>query len=199
MIKIKNSLIFLVFLPLLSSNSISEYQIRPPVDTNPYKRLQNEKPSCLPPEREIPKRYRELFNAASKEYGIPLEILAAIADVESGFRAYAASRVFEDGHRDLGMFQFHNDYLDWLADSYNAGLPFDPFSAEQAIRIASRHIKWLYERYGHWPDVVMAYNAGITRIDSGNIPDRTWKYLTAVYFSDTSVLPKPPSSGREKW
>ena len=179
--KNKNVLVFLLFFPLLGSNNTSEYQIRPPVDVNPFRLWQLEKPSCLPPMRGVPERYSELFEAASEECGIPLEVLAAIAYVESGFKPFAVSPERPNGNRDLGMFQFHSDFLDWLADNYNAGVPFDPFSCAQSVKIAARHINWLYERYGHWPDVIMAYNAGITRIDSGKIPDRTWDYLAAIY------------------
>ena len=174
-------LVFLIVLLTLSSSTSSIYRLRAPVDPNPYRIWHNEKPSCLPPMRTVPERYRTFFLAACEENEIPLEILAAIAYVESRFSAYAVSPLRPDGNRDLGMFQFHSDFIGWLSDCYNKGIPFNPFSCEQSVNIAARHIKWLYERYGNWPDVVMAYNAGITRIDKGKIPDRTWEYLTVIY------------------
>ena len=51
----------------------------------------------------------------------------------------------------------------------------------EAVRIAARHIRWLYDRYGLWPDVVMAYNAGFARMDTGSIPESTWEYFLKVY------------------
>ena len=171
--------LLLVLLPLFGSSSFIEYQIIPP--ENPAGLRQKQVSSCLPPHRAAPEQYRVFFESASREEGIPQEILENIAWAESRFKPWAISSLREDGSRDMGMFQLNSSYQSWFEEHYNAGNPFNPLSPKEAVTIASRHIKWLYERYGHWPDVVMAYNAGYPRIDSGNIPEGAWKYLMAIY------------------
>jgi len=137
---------------------------------------------CLmPPRRKVPEQYRELFAAASASMGIPPGVLEAIACVESSFRARARSPMRDDGHQDLGMFQFNNRYHGWYSDRYNDGILFDPFNPMEAIWIAAQHIQFLYERYGHWPDVFMAYNAGMSRVDNNDIPESTFNYLRKIY------------------
>jgi hypothetical protein len=52
---------------------------------------------------------------------------------------------------------------------------------EEAAFIAAKHIHYLYERYGHWPTVCLAYNAGITAVDNDEIPDCSLRYLLKIY------------------
>jgi soluble lytic murein transglycosylase-like protein len=132
-----------------------------------------------PPRRNVPVEYQELFETTSA--GIPQSVLESIAFVESGFIKLAKSPVREDGHRDLGMFQFNDKYHQWYSDTYNDGVLFDPFNPEEAIKIASLHIRFLYERYGNWTDVFIAYNAGMSRVDKDVIPESAWNYLEKIY------------------
>jgi len=135
----------------------------------------------LPPMREIPIEYKTIIDKAATETEIPIEIISAILQRESRFSPGAQSPIRENGHRDMGICQFNSQYINWYSERYNGGVVFDPMDAEKAIPVMARHIKWLFERYGHWPDVIMAYNAGFTRIDSGNIPDSAWDYLLKIY------------------
>ena len=137
-----------------------------------------------PPRRNVPEQYQALFTAASAGMGLPPGVLESIAHVESGFRANAQSPIRCDGYSDLGMFQFNDQYLGWYSHVYNGGILFDPFDPDEAIWVAARHVRFLYERYGHWPDVVMAYNAGMDRIDKNEIPDSAWDYLLKIYRED---------------
>ena len=171
-------LLALVFFSLPGSSGFIEYKIMPPVETTIYRQ---KIPPCMPPRRAVPERYREFFETASRKTGIPQEILENIAWAESEFKPWAISPPREDGSRDLGMFQINSNYQSWYEERYNAGNSFNPMVPEEAVIIVSRHIKWLYQHYGHWPDVVMAYNSGFTRIDAGIIPEKTWKYLVKIY------------------
>jgi hypothetical protein len=156
-----------------------EFTIIPPVNFPVYR--EEEKKSHIPPRREIPTKYQDLFAVAVDDYGIPSGILESIAMIESGFHPNALSPPRSDGTQDRGMFQFNDRYLQWYADHYNDGIAFDPMVPAEAITVAARHIRWLYDRYGHWPDVVMAYNAGLHAVDTGKIPDQTWDYLIKIY------------------
>ena len=134
-----------------------------------------------PPLRDVPIEYREIFAAAAEGAGIPPWALESIAWAESMFDHKARSPVRDDGHRDLGMFQFNTRYLDWYAEQYNAGAPFDPMIPAEATVIAAKHIRFLYERYGQWSDVFLAYNCGYGAVDRNEIPDSSFAYLIKIY------------------
>jgi soluble lytic murein transglycosylase-like protein len=175
------SLVLLPILTILVSSRPYEYEFKiiPPVNFPVYR--VEEKPPSIPPCRAVPTEFRDLFATASESYGIPTGVLESIALIESGFRPDVLSPPREDGTRDRGMFQFNDRYFQWYADRYNGGAVFDPMIPAEAITVAARHIQWLYNRYGHWPDVVIAYNAGFHAVDTGNIPNRSWDYLIKIY------------------
>lgn len=137
----------------------------------------------LPPGRNVPTEYRELFEKTSNEFGLPHSILESLAFVESGFRADAQSPARADGYRDLGMFQFNSKYHQWYSDRYNGGVLFDPFDPAVSINIAAQHMQFLFNRYGNWYDAFLAYNAGMDRIDRFNVPESAERYLTKIYRS----------------
>jgi soluble lytic murein transglycosylase-like protein len=145
--------------------------------------LTNTEPAALllPPHREVPAEYRDLFQESAASAGIPPEVLESIVFVESEFIAGALSPVREGGYRDLGICQFNSRYLGWYAEQYNGGVSFDPMSPEEAVPIAAQHIRFLWERYSHWPTVCLAYNAGMGAVDKDEIPDRSYRYLVKVY------------------
>jgi membrane-bound lytic murein transglycosylase D len=176
-------LIMLYCILYLGSSLPYEPRIKPPVETHLfiYTRQREPEKALVPPRREVPEEYRAIFDAAAISSGIPLEILASIAFVESGFNPAAMSPLRESGQQDLGMFQFNSRYLAWYAETYNAGITFDPLSPREAILIAARHIRFLYDRYGHWPTVCLAYNAGMTAVDNDAIPDCSFRYLLKIY------------------
>jgi soluble lytic murein transglycosylase-like protein len=157
-----------------------EYRIDPPCTPFRYK-PEEPKAAFIPARRAVPKEYRSLFDAAARSAGIPVGVLESIAFVESGFEPAAMSPLEESGRRDLGMFQFNSTYLTWYAEAYNAGIPFDPLSPEEAVTVAARHLRFLYDRYGHWPTVCLAYNAGMAAVDKDEIPDSSFRYLMKIY------------------
>ena len=159
-----------------------ERQITLPIDPGPILFNPPEPfPTPLPPCRDCPAEYLPIIEKEAENAGIPIEILESIIWVESGFRATAQSPPREDGHRDVGICQFNSKYLDWFSDQYNSGILFDPMDPGEAIRIAALHIRYLYERYGSWPEVCIAYNAGMCAVDRDEIPESSLRYLIRIY------------------
>jgi soluble lytic murein transglycosylase-like protein len=181
------AIIFSGFLLLGSMPYEPEYRIELPCVPFIYECDEPETVS-IPPRRNVPEAYRRLFNTTAEIYGIPPGVLESIAFVESGFDPAGLSPPRNDGRRDLGMFQFNNAYLVWYADRYNSGYPFDPMVPEEAAPIAAEHIRYLYERYNHWPTVCLAYNAGMTAVDNDVIPDGSFRYLVKVYEEENNGI-----------
>jgi hypothetical protein len=142
-----------------------------------YRELKPER-AQVPPRREVPPEFRALFAAAAGSAGIPLGVLESIAFAESGFNPAALSPVRPDGFRDHGMFQFNGKYLGWYKAAYG---DFDPMNPDEAAHIAARHLRFLYDYYGHWPTVCLAYNAGMRAVDNDKIPDSSYRYLIKIY------------------
>ncbi|HLK92581.1 MAG TPA: transglycosylase SLT domain-containing protein [Polyangia bacterium] len=98
-------------------------------------------------------RYRELFEKALERQGLPKDLFY-VAMVESGFDTGARSRVGAGG-----IWQF----MPGAARAYGLEVSYwvdgrrDP---ERAVDAAARYLKDLYVRFGSWPLVFAAYNAG---------------------------------------
>jgi soluble lytic murein transglycosylase-like protein len=182
--KIFMATIMLLYCALYFGSSLPyEPQISPPVEAHPfiYNRQSEPEKALAPPRREAPEEYLTIFEAAALSACIPPGVLESIAFVESGFDPVAMSPLRESGHCDLGMFQFNSAYLAWYAETYNAGIAFDPLSPGEAITVAAKHLRFLYDRYGYWPTVCLAYNAGMTAVDTDAIPDSSIRYLLKIY------------------
>jgi soluble lytic murein transglycosylase-like protein len=171
-------LLFLVL--FLGSSQPYEHRIELPCDGVIFRYREPER-TLIPPRRDVPEEYRNLFNVASISAGIPPGVLESIAFVESGFYSQAISPPGAEGRRDLGMFQFNSKYMRWYSDTYNEGKDFDPMDPEEAVIIAAKHIRYLHDYYGHWPTVCLAYNAGIAAVDNDLVPDSSYRYLIKIY------------------
>jgi soluble lytic murein transglycosylase-like protein len=95
--------------------------------------------------------YARWFVAASQQYAVPLPILLAVADHESGFRATAVHHD-ANGTEDVGIMQ-----LNLQAQGLSYGQAADP---SFAIPYAARLLHALYVRYGSWDAALQAYNSG---------------------------------------
>ena len=175
--------ITITILMLTTSGSIYEYLIIPPADHFALYHIwpKEKQQPVMPPRRNVPDNYKDLFDVTNQNYNLPPSVLESIAFVESRFRALAISPERIDGYQDEGMFQFNNKYHQWYSDQYNGGVLFDPYNPTEAIRIAALHVQFLFERYGNWMDVFLAYNAGMERIDKDVIPETAWDYLAKIY------------------
>lgn len=116
--------------------------------------------------------YIDIARSAAQRHGIPLPIVLAVVEVESGFDPRAVSpkgarglmQVMPGTARDLGV---DPDRL------------FDPAVNLDA---ASRYLRVLADRYdGHTHSVLAAYNAGPERVRPGaQLPRETAEYIERV-------------------
>jgi membrane-bound lytic murein transglycosylase D len=98
-------------------------------------------------------RYRELFERTLAREGLPKDLFY-VAMVESGFESGARSRVGAGG---IWQFMPGAARAYGLEVSYWADTRRDP---ERSVEAAARYLKDLYVRFGSWPLVFAAYNAG---------------------------------------
>ncbi len=98
-------------------------------------------------------RFRALFEKTLERHGLPKSLLY-VAMIESGFDTGARSRVGAGG---VWQFMPGAARAYGLEVSYWLDARCDP---EKAAEAASRYLKDLYVRFGSWPLVFAAYNAG---------------------------------------
>jgi membrane-bound lytic murein transglycosylase D len=98
-------------------------------------------------------RYRELIEKVLAREGLPKDLLY-VAMVESGFDTGARSRVGAGG---IWQFMPSAARAYGLEVSYWTDGRRDP---ERSVEAAARYLKDLYVRFGSWPLVFAAYNAG---------------------------------------
>lgn len=95
----------------------------------------------------------DIFRRASEKYNVPVNLLKAVAKVESGFKANAVSRCGAQGIMQL---------MPSTAASLGVQNAFDP---EQNIMGGAKYLRWMLDRYdGDTELALAAYNAG-----SGNV------------------------------
>ena len=98
-------------------------------------------------------RFRGLFEKTLERYGLPRDLFY-VAMVESGFESAARSRVGAGG---IWQFMPSAARTYGLEISYWVDSRRDP---ERSADAAARYLKDLYVRFGSWPLVFAAYNAG---------------------------------------
>ena len=111
-----------------------------------------------------------LFRAAGERYGVDPNLLAAVAQVESGFNTNAVSAAGAQG-----LMQF--------MPATASGLGIDPFDAAQAIDGGARYLATQLERFGSVELALAAYNAGPNAVARyGGVPPyaETTAYVSKV-------------------
>ena len=102
--------------------------------------------------------YAHLFNIAGARHGVDPRLLAAVAQVESGFNPSAVSRAGAQG-----LMQF--------MPGTAAGMGIDPLDPAQAVDGAARYLRQQLDRFGSVELALAAYNAGPGAVSRhGGIP-----------------------------
>ena len=116
---------------------------------------------------------KAIIDECAEKYNIDNELIRAMIQVESGWDTQAVSNKGAQG-------------LMQLMPRTAAMLGVDdPFDAEQNIEGGVRYISDLTDKYrGDIEKALAAYNAGPTRVDSGDIPEVSKRYaknIMAIY------------------
>ena len=116
--------------------------------------------------------YGELKNVIdgyAEKYNIDNELIRAMIQVESGWNTDAVSNKGAQGLMQL---------MPRTAAMLGVDDPFDP---EQNIEGGVRYISDLTDKYkGDVEKALAAYNAGPARVDTGNIPDVSKRYVKNI-------------------
>lgn len=116
---------------------------------------------------------KDIIDECAEKYNIDNELIRAMIQVESGWNTGAVSNKGAQGLMQL---------MPRTAAMLGVSDPFDPI---QNIEGGVRYISDLTDKYrGDIEKALAAYNAGPARVDSGNIPDVSKRYvknIMAVY------------------
>ena len=116
----------------------------------------------------MPAALEPLFSAASTQYGLPAQLLPAVASVESGFNNAATSSAEAEG-------------LMQLMPQVAANLGVDPFNPAQSISGAAQMLAGYLKQFGSLPLALAAYNAGPAAVTQyGGVPAYSQSYVQQV-------------------
>lgn len=96
--------------------------------------------------------YQADFASAAATYGVPEQLLSAVAQTESGYQPDAVSSAGAEG-------------LMQLMPSTASSLGANAFDPAQAVPAAAQLLSSYHNQYGSWPLALAAYNAGPGAVD----------------------------------
>ena len=112
---------------------------------------------------------KDIIDSCAEKYNIDSELIRAMIQVESGWDTQAVSNKGAQGLMQL---------MPRTAAMLGVNNPFDP---AQNIEGGVRYISDLTDKYrGDIEKALAAYNAGPTRVDSGNIPEVSKRYVKNI-------------------
>lgn len=118
----------------------------------------------------VPSNLAPLFLTAAAKYGLPPQLLAAVAKVESGFNPAATSSAGAQG-------------LMQIMPTTAQGLGINPYDPAQAIDGAAQILAGNLQQFGSIPLALAAYNAGAGAVQQyGGIPpySQTQAYVSTI-------------------
>ena len=153
----------------------------------------------------LPPNLGPLIVRVAKAQGLEPELVAAVVDLESGFRTDLTQRN-ADGSYDRGLMQLNDSTSPWLAEQTGIR-PFDversPYDPEQNLRMGAWYLTFLLRRYDDDVDLaLLAYNAGTAAADRrradrqapGNSYVRAVERRAAVYRGEPRPRTEPGES-----
>lgn len=99
--------------------------------------------------------------------GVPSDIAIALAQRESSLNHNVIGSSGE-----VGLFQ--------ILPTTAAELGINPYNLNENIQGGLTYLKQQYDRFGSWDLALAAYNAGPTKVASGNIPQSTQSYVQDI-------------------
>lgn len=112
---------------------------------------------------------KDIINECAEKYNVDQELIRAMIQVESGWTTDAVSNKGAQGLMQL---------MPRTAAMLGVNDPFDPV---QNIEGGVRYISDLTDKYrGDIEKALAAYNAGPARVDSGNIPEVSKRYVRNI-------------------
>ncbi len=105
---------------------------------------------------EEAQKYHDLIEKYSQQYEVPITLVYAVIECESGFREDAKSRVGACGLMQL-MPVTYSDIRKWLGLDYTDEQIMDP---EVNIQCGTYYLSRMYRMFDDWELAVAAYNAG---------------------------------------
>ena len=113
-----------------------------------------------------PKSYEEFVSMYSDEYGVDENLIFAVIKAESNFQEDEVS------HKDaLGLMQIMKETAEDVARKYNIEIDFNNsereiLNVQNNIKIGTKYLAVLLEKYKNIEVAVAAYNAGIGTVDN---------------------------------
>ena len=110
--------------------------------------------------------YEEFVSMYSDEYGVDENLIFAVIKAESNFQEDAVS------HKDaLGLMQIMKETAEDVARKYNIEIDFNNsereiLNVQNNIKIGTKYLAVLLEKYKNIEVAVAAYNAGIGTVDN---------------------------------
>jgi soluble lytic murein transglycosylase-like protein len=131
------------------------------------------------PPYTVPAVYMDSVQQATDSAEVPLWLFARLIERESGWDPLALNHN-RNGTKDLGIAQFNDRYLPDFTWFDNDGKTFNPWKPTEALPVAARYLRRLYDATHNWRDAVLAYNAGLSRVREGNVPSSSVRHADFV-------------------
>jgi soluble lytic murein transglycosylase-like protein len=132
----------------------------------------------------IPDDIELLLIKYSVQYGLPLDVVIRLSEVESNHGEYIrSSQANFDGSFDIGVLALNSNYIEYFAERYFEGNPseFDPYNPEHNIQTGLAYLAHLNSlTKGDITSAVTAYNCGYRSMLAGEIPSSTQRYVRAI-------------------
>lgn len=130
---------------------------------------------------------KKIADLAVKEK-IPKEIALALVSIESEWDVDAKHHN-KNGTVDAGLCQLNSHYVKEFVKNYwpQRKDNFDINNPIDNATIAFRHLKELHKYFGKWKEAIMAYNAGITRVEAGNPPSNSVAYAERILGKEQKI------------
>lgn len=127
------------------------------------------RPTLIGTSCPIPQRFRGEFETASRDTGLPLSLLLAVATVESSLQEHAVS---PKGAR--GLLQ--------VLPSTAATLKLRADDTRDNVLAGARYLSLMFDRFNSADLALAAYNAGPTTVENayGGVPTMARAYVDAV-------------------